>query len=51
MVEASLLMIYTGGFCLLLAVSEMLFMLLCFIIYKKDKGKLSFWQYVKRWNA
>lgn len=49
-IEACLLMGYVGGFCLLLSLSDFIVMLVCFIIYKAEKGKRNFWQYMKLWN-
>lgn len=48
--DACLIIGYVGGFCLLLGVMDFVVMTFCFIIYKSDKGKLNFWQYMKRWN-
>ena len=49
-VEACFLMGYVGGFCLLLALSELIVIVVEFIIYKFNKGKRNFWQYMKRFN-
>jgi hypothetical protein len=41
---------YFSIFCLALSVGYYLFGILMFIVYKLDKGKLNFWQYMKRWD-
>lgn len=40
-----------GGFAAFLALSEIITITLCFAIYKFNKGKRNFKQYVKWWMA
>lgn len=44
------LMACVGLFPMLFIIGNFILMALTFMIYKRDKGKLNFWQFAKRWK-
>ena len=44
-----ILMLYIGLFSLLLYAGYFILMVICFVLYKLDNGRLNFFQYAKRW--
>lgn len=51
MTELALLMIYMGAFCLMYMIAAFMLFVITFAYYKKSEGKLSFWQFAKRWKV
>lgn len=51
MTDFALLMIYMGVFTVLCMIATFALLVITFIFYKRDKGKLSFRQFAKRWKA
>lgn len=47
--DICILMLYVGGFSILLFIGNLIFMVIAFVLYKRDNGKLNFWQFAKRW--
>ena len=51
MADLCIVMFYFGGFCIVLSVGYYLLGMFMFCVYKfLDNGKLSFWEYMKRWD-
>ena len=51
MTDVALLLVYMGAFGLMYMLAAFILFIITFAYYKKSKGKLSFWQFAKRWKA
>ena len=46
-----IIMIYMGVVGAALIIGNLFCMVMSFIVYKYEKGKMSFWQFAKRWKV
>ena len=48
--DICIFMLYMGVFSMLICIGNLISMIISFVVYKRNNGRLNFWQFAKRWN-